>query len=91
MDIEKVPIVVSSLTEQEVDIDAFVADAKKLATERGLAESDIEFEVEKTFPVEGATLILLGLASKVAYDVWKEFILPRLKEKYKITPRESES
>jgi hypothetical protein len=91
MDTEKVPIVVSSLTGEEVDVDAFIADVKKLATERGLAESDIEFEVEEMFPVEGAILILLGLASKVAYDVWKEFVLPRLKEKYKIEPQEPAS
>lgn len=89
MDIERVQIVVSSLTEEEADVDAFIADAKKLATERGLAERDIEFEVEKTFPVEGTTLILLGLASKVAYDIWKEFILPELKERYRIKEQES--
>jgi len=91
MDIEKVQIVVSSLTKKEVDVNAFIADVRKLATERGLAESDVEFEVEETFPVEGAILILLSLASEVAYDVWKEFVLPRLKEKYKITPQESDS
>ena len=89
MDTEKVQIVVSSLTEEEIDVDAFIADVKKLATERGLAESEIEFEAEKTFPVEGATLILLSLASKVAYDVWKEFILPELKERYRIKQQES--
>jgi len=81
---EQVRIRVSSLTEEEMDLEAFVADAKKLAAEQGLAENDLEFESEETFPVEGAILILLGLASKVAYDVWKEFILPRLKEKYRI-------
>lgn len=91
MDVEKVQILVSSLTEEEVDVDAFIADVKKLAAERGLAESDIEFEAEKTFPVEGAILILLGFASKVAYDIWKEFVLPRLKERYKIKPQESSS
>lgn len=91
MDIEKVQIVVSSLTKKEVDVEAFIADAKELATERGLAESDVEFEVEKKFPIEGAVLILLSLASKVAYDIWKEFILPRLKEKYKVTLQESDS
>jgi hypothetical protein len=89
MDTEKVQIVVSSLTEEEIDVDAFITDAKKLAIERGLVESDIEFEAEKTFPVDGAILILLGFASKVAYDVWKEFILPELKERYRIKQQES--
>ena len=89
MNTEKEKIVVSSLTEEQIDVDAFIADAKKMAAEQGLAEGDIEFEGEKTFPVEGTILILLGFASKVAYDVWKEFILPELKEKYKIKPQES--
>jgi len=84
MNTEKEKIVVSSLTEEQVDVDAFIADAKNLAAERGLAESDIEFEEEKTFPVEGAILILLGFVSEVAYDIWKEFILPELKERYRI-------
>ena len=84
MSAEQVQIRVSSLVEEEVDLEVFIADAKKLAAEEGLAESDLKFESEETFPVEGAILILLGLASKVAYDVWKEFILPRLKEKYRI-------
>ena len=91
MAIEKVRIVVGSLTEEEVDVSAFISDAKKLAAERGLAGSDIEFEEAKTFPVEGAILILLGFASKVAYDVWKEFVLSGLKEKYKIKQQESGS
>jgi len=91
MDGERVQILVSSLTEEGVDVAAFIADAKKLATERGLAESDIEFEAEKTFPVEGAILVLLGFASKVAYDIWKEFILPELKERYRIKQQESGS
>ena len=90
MDTEKGQIIVSSLTKEEVDVDAFIADAKKLATERGLAESDIQFTPGETFPVEGAILILLGFASKVAYDVWKEFILPELKERYKIKQQESD-
>lgn len=81
---ERATIRVSSFTDEEVDVEAFVADARKLATERGLEESDLEFEPEKPFPVEGAILILLGFASKVAYDVWKEFILPKLREKYKV-------
>ena len=89
MDVDRVPIVVGSLTEEEVDVGAFIADAKKLAAEQGLAEGDIEFEGEKTFPVEGTILILLGFASKVAYDVWKEFILPELKERYRIKQQEA--
>jgi hypothetical protein len=39
--------------------------------------------------VDGAILILLGFASKVAYDVWKEFILPGLKERYRVRQQES--
>jgi hypothetical protein len=89
MSTEKDQIIVSSLTKEEIDVDAFISDAKKLATERGLAESDIQFTPEETFPVEGTILIFLGFASKVAYDVWKEFILPELKERYRIKQQES--
>jgi hypothetical protein len=89
MDSEQVKIHVGSLTEVEIDVDAFIADTRNLATERGLEESDIEFEVEKTFPVEGTILILLSFASKVAYDIWKEFILPELKERYRIKRQEA--
>jgi hypothetical protein len=89
MSIKKEAVLVSSLAEKEIDVKAFIADAKRLAAEKGLAEDEIQFEEEKTFPVEGAILILLGFASKVAYDVWKEFILPRLKEKYRIKQQEA--
>jgi hypothetical protein len=89
MEPEQVQIQVWSLTDEEVDIGAFIADAKKLAAEGGLAESGLEFEPEETFPVDNTILILLGLASQVAYDVWKEFILPRLKEKYGIKEQQS--
>jgi hypothetical protein len=81
---EQSTIRVSSFTGEEVDVEAFIADARKLASERGLAESDIEFEAEDTFPIEGAILIGLTLASKIAYDIWKEFIVRKLKEKYRI-------
>ena len=81
---EQATIRVSSFTDEEVDVEAFIADARRLASEQGLGESDLEFEPERPFPVEGVILILLGFASKVAYDIWKEFILPRLREKYKI-------
>ena len=89
MHADKVGITVSSLVGEEVNVDAFLADAKKMAVDRGLGESDIQFEVEEPFPVDGAILILLGFASKVAYDVWKEFILPELKERYRIRQQES--
>lgn len=89
MHIDNVGITVSSLTGEEVNVDAFVAEAKKMAVDRGLRENDIRFEVEKPFPVDGAILILLGFASKVAYDVWKEFILPELKERYRVRQQES--
>jgi hypothetical protein len=90
MDNKQVQISVSSLTAEEIDIDAFITEVKQLAAERNLADSDIEFEIEQTFPVDGAILILLGFASKVAYDIWKEFILPELKERYRIRQQESE-
>jgi len=86
---KQVQISVSSLTEEEIDVDAFIADAKKLAAEQGLADSDIELGAEKPFPVGDATLILLGFATKVAYDIWKEFILPELKERYRIRQQQS--
>ena len=82
---EKIQIVVSSLESGGViDTEKFFADVKELAAKRGLSESDIHLETPKNFPVDGATLVFLGLASKVAYDIWKEFILPELKEKYRI-------
>jgi hypothetical protein len=89
MHADKVGITASSLVGEQVNVDAFVAEAKKLAVEGGLRENDIQFEVEKPFPVDGAILILLGFASKVAYDVWKEFILPELKERYRVRQQES--
>jgi len=86
-------IVVRSLTgKEEVETDRFMADVAKLAKEQGLMENDIKLEEEEEpFPVEGAILILLGFASKVAYDVWKEFILPKLKERYRVEERGSGS
>ena len=84
MDTGKKEFQIWSLRDKEIDPKAFEADLRALAAERGLTDNDIDFEPEKTFPVEGAILILLGFASKVAYDIWKEFILPRLREKYGI-------
>jgi hypothetical protein len=89
MKAHQVGIAVSSLTGEEIDADAFMAEVTKLAKEQGLAENAIQFEGEEPFPVEGATLILLTLASKVVYDVWKELILPKLKERYRIEERGS--
>lgn len=89
MSVETETVLVSSLEEEGVDVDAFVADLNKLANEKGLTKGDIAVEEERTFPVEGATLILLTFASKVAYDIWKEFILPELKEQYRVRKQEA--
>ena len=88
---EQVQFLVDSLTEEEVDVDAFLADARRLATERGLSKDDIDIKVGQTFPIDGAILILLGFASKVVYGGWKEFILPELKERYRIKKQEAGS
>jgi len=79
---KEVRIVVTSLTEEPVDADELIEEVKKIAKEKGVAEEDLSFEKEKPFPTEGAILILLGLFSKIAYDIWKDFVLPELKEKY---------
>ena len=34
----------------------------------------------------GLELIVAGFASKVAYDIWKKFILPKLETKYGLQP-----
>lgn len=88
MSVETEAIRVSSLAEEGVNIDAFIADMKRLADEKGLGEDDIGVEEEKTFPVDQATLILLSFASQVAYDIWREFILPELKQRYRVRKQE---
>jgi hypothetical protein len=89
---DKVEIAIRPLREKEqIDPDAFVADVRRLAAQRGLSETEIGWEVAKPFPVDGAILILLSFTSKVAYDIWKEFILPELKKKYKVEQEKSGS
>ena len=47
-----------------------------------LTTGQIRVEPEKTFPVDGAILIGLGFLSKVAYDIFKAVILPRIKARW---------
>lgn len=84
MSVQTETIQVSSLAEDGLDTDAFITHLRDLAHTKGVVEQDISIEEERTFPVEGAILILLTFSSKVAYDIWKEFILPELKQRYRI-------
>ncbi len=49
-----------------------------------LKNSQIQVEIEKTFPIDEAIVVAISLGGKIAYDVWRDLILPRLKSRYSV-------
>ena len=52
-----------------------------------LAEGQIRVNVEQTFPTDAAMMVAVTLLSKVAYDVFKEVILPKLRSRFVVEER----
>jgi hypothetical protein len=59
-------------------------------TEHGRQEAitDIVVTMERTFPVDEAILVAISFLSKVAYDVWKTVVLPRIQNRWSVRERE---
>jgi hypothetical protein len=89
--VEKTEIRISfgAFPNKQINQDELRQTIKSLASKHGLSDQDFTVEAEKPFPVDGSILILLTLASQIAYDVWKEFILPELKERYRVHQEEN--
>ena len=52
-----------------------------------LTNGQIEFEVEKTFPVDQSIIVGLTLLSGIALETYKAIILPELKRRFKVNQK----
>jgi hypothetical protein len=60
-------------------IEAALRDAGK---EGFLAQKQMEVEVEETFPMDPITLIAITLLSNMAFETYKQVVLPALKRRF---------
>jgi hypothetical protein len=66
----------------EIDEERLVAEIRELATQQGLSDNDVIIDPGQLFPVEGAILILITLASNIVLEIVKNKILEKTKQKY---------
>jgi hypothetical protein len=58
---------------------------REVGQEALLAKGDISIDVEQTFPAADAIVMAtVTLLSKMAYDVFTQVVLPKLKERFKV-------
>ena len=52
--------------------------------EQLLTKGEMQINIEKTFPTDDAVVLVFRLASEVAFETYKEIVLPNLKTDYKV-------
>jgi hypothetical protein len=49
-----------------------------------LSDQHLEIQIEKTFPTDEAIIVGLTFLSQAGIEVFKEFILPRLRQRFQV-------
>jgi hypothetical protein len=85
IELEITPIPPDTISSTREELAPTIEDAlRKAGHDNLLKQAQIEIRVEKTFPTSIVVVAIVNLFSKMAFEVFKQIILPELKRHYEI-------